>query len=275
MPLRSVCLVCCVVLPAGILLAGCATGGAVKNVQADVSLARDQLRGLAVHVASLDSLLRAQAAESRRLWADLDTGGDEIKQRVRQTQAKLDEVARRMADLSKVVESVRLSSGSRAAPGYGRNPAASGDSSASSGARSTVLADPRGLYDQASDDMKAGDFGLAASEFLQFLESFAQSDLADNARYWLGQCYVQQRDFPRAVEAFERVLANHATSEVLPAAMLALGDALLRTREREKGIQQLRALLKAYPSSEEAAQARDRLKTLSTPPRGTSPGKRR
>lgn len=256
-------------------MGGCATGGAVKNVQVDLAQTHDQLRGLAAQVTSLDSLLRVQGAESRRLLADLDTGGDEIKQRVRQTQAKLDEVARRMADLSKVVESVRLSSGSRAVPGYGRNAATTGDSSASSGPRSPVLADPQVLYDQASDDMKSGDFGLAASEFVQFIESFPLSDLADNASYWLGQCYVRQRDIPRATEAFGRVLANHSTSEVVPATMLALGEVLLQARDREKGVLQLRALIKAYPGSEEAAQARDRLKSLGPASKGAPQGKRR
>ena len=255
------------------VLGGCATGGAVKNVQSDVGQTQDQLRALERRVAALDSVLRAQGAESRRMLADLDTGGDEIKQRMRQTQAKLDDVARRLADLSKTLESVRLSSGSRAAPFYGRNPAASPPGDSLTGARPPLISDAQGLFDQASEDMKAGDYGLAVSEFLQFLESFPQSDLVDNARYWLGKCYQDQKDLPRAIDAFQRVIADHPNSEILPGAMLELGETFIEAKEREKGIQQLRNLTKSYPNTEEAGQARERLKTLGGASR--PPGKHR
>lgn len=274
MPLKSLWFVWGSALLTAAVAGGCATGGAVKNVQSDVGQTQDQIRTLERRVATLDSLLRAQGAESRRLWADLDTGGDEIKQRVRQTQAKLDEVARRLADLSKSLESVRLSSGTRASA-YGRVPAASVDTLALPGAHPPLIADAQGLYNQASEDMTAGDYGLAISEFLQFLEGFPQSDLADNACYWLGECYLRQKDLPGAIEAFGRVIADHPNSEVIPKAMLALGNALLQTRDREKGIQQLRALIKSYPTTEEAGLARERLRNQGGASRGTPPGKRR
>lgn len=248
----------------------------MKNVQYDVAHTQDQLRTLARQMAALDSLLRVQGAESRRMWAELDTDGDEVKQRVRQTQAKLDEVARRLADLSKELESVRLYTGSRAAS-YGRpsSTPVSGDTLGSPGGRASLVSDAQGLYDQASEDMNARDFALAISEFSQLLETFPQSDLADNARYWLGECYRAQKDLPRAIGAFQRVIADYPTSEVIPSAMLKLGYAFLDMREREKGSQQLRALIRTHPDSEEAAQAMQRLKSLGGAPKGGTQGKRR
>jgi tol-pal system protein YbgF len=182
---------------------------------------------------------------------------------VRQVQAKIDEAARRLADLAKGLESVRLYSGGRVAPS-GRPSASSGpvDTSSASASRPSLVSDVQGLYDLASEDMKSGNYPLAISEFSQLLENFPKSDLADNARYWLGECYYDQKDFARAIESFQRVITDYPDSEKVPAAMLKLGDALLKVNDRGRGIQQLRALIKAYPNSEEANQAKERLKEL-------------
>lgn len=259
--LRLVCGLVCFALAS--LWVGCATGGAVKNVQAEVGRVQDQLRVLSRQVVSLDSLVQAQGAESRRMWADLSTDGGDVKQRVRQVQAKLDDAARRLADLAKGLESVRLYSGGRAVPsGRPSISSASADTSAAPASRPSLVSDVQGFYDLASEDMNSGNYPLAISEFSQLLENFPKSDLADNARYWLGECYYVQKDFARAIESFQRVITDYPDGDKAPAAMLKLGYALLEVKDRDKGIQHLRALIKAYPNSEEANQAKERLKEL-------------
>lgn len=249
------------------LSAGCATGGAVKNVQFDVGRVEDQIQALSRQVVSLDSLLRAQGAESRRIWVELSTDGDDVKQRVRRVEAKLDEAARRLADLSKGLEVVRLYGGGRVAPERSSSSSGPADTASASASRPSLISDEQGLYDLASEDMKKENYPLAISEFSQLLENFPKSDLAVYARYWLGECYYDQRDFARAIEAFQRVVTDYPNSEKVPAAMLKLGCALLEVNDRTNGIQRLRTVMKDYPNSEEAAQAKKRLRDLGPPPR--------
>jgi tol-pal system protein YbgF len=211
-------------------------------------------------VVSLDSLLRAQGGESHRKWADLSTDGDDVKQRMRRVEAKLDETARRLADLAKGLETVRLYGGGRVAPS-GR-PSGPADTASASPPRPSLISDEPGLYDMASEDMKAGNYPLAISEFSQLLENFPKSDLADDARYWLGECYYNQKDFARAIESFQRVITDHPNSEKVPAALLKLGYALLEVNDRANGVRRLQALIKGYPNSEEAAQASKKLRAL-------------
>jgi tol-pal system protein YbgF len=194
------------------------------------------------------------------MQAEFETDAGDVKQRVRQVQAKLDEVARRLADLAKGLESLRLYTGGRAAPS-GRPPASAGlpDTLA---LRPSLVSDDQGLYDLASEDMKAGNYPLAISEFSQLLENFPQGSLADKARYWLGECYYAQKDFPRAIEAFQRVMTDYPNSEKVPAALFYLGDSLLRVNDRANGLPRLRALIKDFPDSEEANRARKLLKDL-------------
>jgi tol-pal system protein YbgF len=228
----------------------------------------DQLQTLSRQVSSLDSLLQAQGAESHRVWVELSTDGDEVRQRVQRVEAKLDDAARRLANLSKTLETVRLYSGGRVAssdrPSY--DPGNS-DTASASAPRRSLISDEQGLYDLASEDMKKENYPLAASEFSQLLENFPRSDLADDACYWLGECYYAQGDFTRAIEAFQRVIADYSASEKVPAAMLKLGYAFLEMNERTNGVQRLRTLMKDYPNSEEAAQARKRLRDLGSAPK--------
>jgi len=226
------------------LSGGCATGGEVKNVQADVLRVEDQVRALSRQVVSLDTLVRAQRVE-----------------------AKLDETARRLADLAKGLEAVRLYSGGRVAPS-GRPLPSSADTASASPPRPSLISDELGLYDMASEDMKAGNYPLAISEFSQLLENFPTSDLADDARYWLGECYYNRRDFTRAIESFQGVIADHPNSEKVPAALLKLGYALLEVNDRANGVRHLQTLIKDYPNSEEAAQASKKLRGLRSAPGG-------
>ncbi|MSS71940.1 MAG: tol-pal system protein YbgF [Candidatus Latescibacteria bacterium] len=257
------------------LLAGCATSGAVKSVQSDVGRVEDQLHLLSRQVVSLDSLLQAQGAESHRVWVELSTDGDDVKQRVQRVEAKLDEAARRLADLSKALETVRLYSGGKMAPSeHPSFSSGSADTASVSALRRSLISDEQGIYDQASEDLKKENYPLAASGFSQLLENFPKSDLADDARYWLGECYYAQGDFTRAIEAFQRVITDYPDSEKVPAAMLKLGYAFLEVNDRTNGVQRLRELMKDYPKSEEAAQAKKRLRDLGTAPKSGTPKRR-
>ena len=241
----------------------CATEEMVKTVQTDMGIVRGELRSLSLQVGSLDSLMKAQAEEGKRRWAELSTDEGDVKQRLGQVQAKLDEAARRLADLAKGLESVRLYGGSRqATPSRGSQSRVSRVDTFAGTPSPEFVSDVRGLYDLASEDMKSGNYSLAISEFSQLLENFPKSDLSDNAGYWLGECHYAQKNFSKAIKAFQRVITDYPDGDKVPAAMLKLGYARLALNHRTKGIRQLRNLIKQFPESDEADLARQRLKAV-------------
>ena len=247
----------------GSLFQGCATGGAVRNVEGDVGRVGDQLHDISARLAAVDSLAQSQEVESRRRWTELSVDVSDVSRRVRQIQAKMDEAARRLADLARGLEAVQLYSGGKVAAGKRSSSGlASADTAKTPESRPPLVPDVRALYDLASNDMQDGNYALAIPEFSQLLESFPESDLADNAAYWLGECYFAQKEYPKAIDFFRKVIADFPGSEKVPAAMLKLGDAYLKTNKRRAGIQQFRDLIKTYPDSEEAKQAKGRLKSM-------------
>ncbi len=64
---------------------------------------------------------------------------------------------------------------------------------------------------------------MPSRHFQQFLQSYPQSSLADNAQYWLGESYYVTRDFQNAAAAFQTVLDRWPDSRKAPDALLKLG----------------------------------------------------
>jgi tol-pal system protein YbgF len=251
-----------------LFLGGCATHAGVGKLQIDVDRMQSHLWVLSQQMKSIDSLLQAQQVEAQQRWTELSTDGENLSQQVARLQARVDNVADRMKDLSQGVESNRLYGGSKG--GSARRPAqAAATADSARGPEPGLVADAQGLYRQALDDQETRNYALAISEFAQFIEYFPKDNLADNAAYWIGECYYAQKDFPQAIAAFQRVLTEYPEGDKVPAAMLKLGYAYLETKDRAKGQQQLRDLVKRYPDSEEARLAKERLGA------GAKPGARR
>ncbi|MBM3284642.1 MAG: tetratricopeptide repeat protein, partial [Candidatus Aminicenantes bacterium] len=57
---------------------------------------------------------------------------------------------------------------------------------------------PQDLYNTAYADYLQGNFDLAIDGFKIYRDNFPESPLADNALYWIGECYFSQRNFEAA-----------------------------------------------------------------------------
>lgn len=134
-------------------------------------------------------------------------------------------------------------------------PAATGQAAAGTGA-------DQAAYNQAFDILKAGKYVDAVTAFQQFLQTYPQSTLADNAQYWLGESYYVTRDFQSAAAAFQTVLDRWPDSRKAPDALLKLGY----TQAELKHIAQARATLTSvstrFPGSDAANLAAARLLQL-------------
>ena len=53
----------------------------------------------------------------------------------------------------------------------------------------SVFISPQQIYNTAYSDYLKGNYQLAIEGFRQYIENFRESPLADNAQYWIGECY--------------------------------------------------------------------------------------
>jgi tol-pal system protein YbgF len=81
----------------------------------------------------------------------------------------------------------------------------------------------RANYQAAFDLLKDGKYAEATAAFRQFIATFPNSDLSDNAWYWLGESHYVTRQYGEALKSFRTVVDRYPASRKLPDALLKIG----------------------------------------------------
>ena len=118
------------------------------------------------------------------------------------------------------------------------------------------------LYRAGYGDYGRGNYDQALAELEEFLRLHPDDDLADDAQYLIGEVQFSRQKFPEAIAAFDRLLKDHADGDRAPAAHLKKGLALLEMNRTADAVIQFQHVVSAYPKSEEARVARERLRAL-------------
>ncbi|MDX2021106.1 MAG: tol-pal system protein YbgF [Deltaproteobacteria bacterium] len=118
------------------------------------------------------------------------------------------------------------------------------------------------LYKQSLDHLKASRHADAAAGFREFLRRFPQHDYADNAQYWLAECYYDLKDFVTAVREFRRVVDVYPQGNKVPDALLKAGLGYLLLGNEAAGRGTLTELQKSFPTHTAAKVAAERMSEL-------------
>jgi len=81
----------------------------------------------------------------------------------------------------------------------------------------------RDNYQVAFELLKDERYDMAAASFKQFLLAFPDSELVDNAQYWLAESYYASDNFEQALRDFQVVVDEHPRSSKVPDALLKMG----------------------------------------------------
>lgn len=138
-----------------------------------------------------------------------------------------------------------------------QNSSPSGDSSAAQNP-----SDVRELFQKAVNKYSKQQYASAAEEFLAAYSFARDDDSKARCLYWAGECYYRCRQWERAVECFVQVETHYPSDPIVPAAVLKKGDSFINNGQIREGKAIFTQLIKAYPNTKEAAQARDRLSAL-------------
>ncbi len=125
-----------------------------------------------------------------------------------------------------------------------------------------VKEDPKTIYYTAYSDYLKKNYDLAIQGFEQFIQSYPEHTLADNALYWIGECYYSQKKYNNAINKFTELITKYKDADKLAAAILKKGYALIEMGNREEGIKTLKMLISKFPLSEEASLAQQKIKEV-------------
>lgn len=126
------------------------------------------------------------------------------------------------------------------------------------------LADPveKRAFDSALAVFKKGDFGAAQSLFAGFINRYPSSTYLAPALFWLGNAQYATRDYKEAIVNFRALIARSPDHARAPEAVLSVANCQLELKDIKAAKKTLTDLLKAYPDSEAAAAAKERLAAL-------------
>jgi tol-pal system protein YbgF len=114
-------------------------------------------------------------------------------------------------------------------------------------------------YDASLAMFRKGDFANAQTGLLEFLSRYATSGYRPSALFWLGSAQYALKEYKEAVANF-RVLVQSAADHVrAPEALLAIANCQVEMKDLKAAKRTLEDLLAAYPSSEAASAAKERL----------------
>jgi len=198
----------------------------------------------------MEALLAAQA----EVRADLEL----LTSRIEQLEAKLEDTNFRLAQLSQQIVATNQELQEV------RNAAEEARARVASPQQQPAVnpTDPRTLYDTAYNDYLQGNYDLAILGFRQYLDSYRGTDLADNATYWIGECFYRQGKFQKAIDQFDAVLTRFDSSDRTASALLKKGYAYLELGQRAQGVVQLQSVICEHANTDEAHLAAQRLREL-------------
>ena len=81
----------------------------------------------------------------------------------------------------------------------------------------------RDNYQVALELLRDERYEQSAASFQQFLVAFPDSELADNAQYWLAESYYASDHFEQALQDFAVVIDDYPRSRKVPDALLKMG----------------------------------------------------
>jgi tol-pal system protein YbgF len=204
-------------------------------------------------VNKLSGNLSALLAAMQKQQGDSAARVDQLSGQIQALNDSLDELKARLAKVSKQLEDMQTQQQSVQA------------NQAADQAKQQAMASappPDVLYNNALRDYNGDKNDLALQEFSDYVKFYPNTDLAGNCYFYLGEIQFRQAHYQQAAQSYDQVLQNFPSGNKAASAQLKKGFSLIELGKQEDGVAELRHVIQRYPKSNEALQARDRLKKM-------------
>jgi tol-pal system protein YbgF len=245
-----------------LLATGCVSGSDIDAIHSKLGEIERELVDLQrvsstkQNVETLQTAIDEHMATLLKAEADMRLTLEQLSSQIDQLEANLEDTNYRLSQLSQQIAATNQdlktfrSSGIR------------GDVGESAQEAPPLPTDPQALYQTAYNDYLRGNYDLSILGFRQYLESFPDTELADNASYWIGECYFSQGKYDQAIREFDNILRSYERSDKTASALLKKAYAYIELGQISRGVDQLRSVIETYPGTDEANLARQRLQEL-------------
>ena len=241
-----------------------------RAVESRILEVQKRLDGIEKRLEALEVSVKS-TTDLQKSVADANARFDQLSTDIQLVQGKLEENNFRISDLAQKLDdrtfkiselAARIDDLDAKVKARSNGAAATPQAAAGAEQKIPVKVDPSEAYRQAKNDYDKGNFDLSLAGFQNYLAVFPDASQADNAQYWIGECYYSLNDFKKSVEAFTRVVTGYPKSDKVAGARLKIGLAYLGDKNNAKAREALNKVIKEHPASKEAEIATSRLQKI-------------
>ena len=281
-----------IVFSVGLLLVGCASSSDVRMLDKDVDKLYSQVNALKRENDFTRKDLSDLRAENQRLKSDLSlrleniqsemqsltTDIEEYKELLRRPSKDMDRVREDMEARLRVLEErkknqeekireleERLKADETKTPGPGSKPAEPDKSALTREAPGEFKGGSTGmgdLYRDAYETFHRGDLEGSRRKFEAFLKQYPNTELSDNAQFWIGETYYFKKDYEKAIIEYEKAIVKYPEGDKIPSAIFKQALSFLELNDKTNAKSLFKRVIEKYPRSDQAEMARKRLEAL-------------
>lgn len=194
-------------------------------------------------------------APTRRALLDLGNQLDALRQDVARQRGQFEQLARDVAELQRQQKDTLLAFDERLRVLEPLKVTLDGQ-------EFVVRSDEKAAFEAALELVRKADFAGAGRAFSAFANRYPDSGYQPLAQFWLGNSLYSTSAFKEAIDAYRRMLQLAPGHVRVPEARLAIANCQMELKDSKAARRTLEELVKAFPQSEAAATARDRLARL-------------
>jgi tol-pal system protein YbgF len=233
----------------------------LQNQMTQLQQSLDERMGVLRHLMdqNTDNITKATTAITnmqttlQKEQSDTTNHVDQLSGQLQSLNDSLDELKARLGKVTKQLEDMQASQQTMAAQ-------ASQQAQAALDAQKQLPPDV--LYNNALRDYNGGNADLSRQEFADYIKYYPTTDLAGNAYFYLAEMDYHAGNYVQAVKGYDQVLQSFPDGSKAASAELKKGFSLIESGQKDAGIAALRHVVQRYPRSNEALQAKDRLRKL-------------
>lgn len=221
----------------------------IATLQGQVAEADQARLDLQKDLKKILDVLAEQSAVLKKLQQDMKVQDERTMVAIKDQQDRLSEISDRLrTSVAVPPPPVGGALNASGAPGATQSPTPS-----------APAIPPRDLYQQAYSDFARKNYDLSIQGFQEYLRLYRDTDLADNAQYWVGECLQAQGKYEDAVTAFNALLRDFIDSDKIPDARYKKGVALEALGRKSQAVLEYRFVVERFPNSPAARLAREKL----------------
>jgi len=232
-----------------LVLAGCVTKRDIEEINTKLDKISAQSTDTQRQMRQMDSTNAAGAEADKKLRNDMQQTVQDLQQQIARLLENYNDLLSKVDALGRSKNRLYSSPGSQEGTPEG-------------GTIAPQSSDCDNSYDDAFLLVRKGEYEKAITGFRGFLTTCPKHASAENAYYWIGECYYSLEKYADAVTEFEYLLKNYKSTANASRALYKLGRSKQELGHKTEAKKIFQRIIDDHGGTLEAEQAKERIKEL-------------